>query len=186
MMPLKRLLMVIGVLVVAVPSRAQTMGQIMGQTMGRTSNTRINGTQTTRPLIPVPGPPDTTAENHSAPTAQQAIRDFRNDELFRSSNSNGLELSLLHQTKTPFMTQSRVPVAQLPGSRLQVNFFVTSLNNSNLMLGPQAAHETIHPLGQPRSADMYGVGVSIPLGRGPGSGGSQGLLHGLSRILHGR
>ena len=167
--PSKRILIAIGIISIAAPARTQVMG-------------RISSTQTT---IASPAAHDTTARNVPAPS-DETSHDFRNDELFRSSSRSGLELRFLHETKTPFMTQSRVPLAQVPGTRLQVNFFVTSIKNANFMLAPQGAPQATQALRQPRSSDLYGVGVSIPFGRYAGSGGSQGLLHGLSRILHGR
>jgi hypothetical protein len=118
-------------------------------------------------------PPDTTDVRYHAvsPISSEGERTFPGS-------------SLLHVTNTPFMSQSRVPVAQTTGGRLQLNLFITSINNRNVMLGPNNVPDGVRPLGQPRSGDLYGIGVSVPLGRGgDSSAGSRGLLHGLSRIV---
>lgn len=76
------------------------------------------------------------------------------------------------ETKTSFVTEVRVPVAefrlpvaQLAASNLRVGFFMQTLHNSNVALGPLAAMQALHSLSQPRSISLYGVGVSIPLGK---------------------
>jgi hypothetical protein len=76
------------------------------------------------------------------------------------------------ETKTSFVTEVRVPVAgfrlpvaQLGASNLRVGFFMQTLHNSNVALGPLAATQALHSLSQPRSVSLYGVGVSIPLSR---------------------
>ena len=94
-------------------------------------------------------------------------------------------LSLYHESKTPFIRESRVSVAPLFGSRLQLGIFITSIDNRNLMQGPFAPAGLPHMSGQVRSGDLYGIGVSLPLGHESNFGGSETLLHGLSRILHG-
>jgi len=153
----------------------------------------VTSGQLSRPAVTVmpsrPAPAVRTTEG-SSPTP--SVPDFREREhdLSRASTNDEEHtlpgLKALQTTKTPFMTESRLPLAQSPGARVQLNFFVTSINNRNLMAGPNASPETIHPLGQPRSGDLYGVGISVPLGRNAGSTGSSGLLHGISRFVHGR
>jgi hypothetical protein len=157
---------------------------------------RVTSGQLTRPAV-------TSAPSHSTsptPAAKESsaaptVPDFReldpkrDNDLSRASTNEEHTLPglrALQTTKTPFMTESRLPLAQSPGARVQLNFFVTSINNRNLMAGPNASPETIHPLGQPRSGDLYGVGISVPLGREAGSTASKGLLHGISRFVHGR
>jgi hypothetical protein len=94
--------------------------------------------------------------------------------------------SLYHESRTPFMKEARVPVTPLFGSRLQLGIFVTSIDNRNFTEGPFASAGLPRTLGQVRSNDLYGVGVSVPLGRDTGFRGSGSLLQGLSRILQGR
>jgi hypothetical protein len=84
------------------------------------------------------------------------------------------------------MKEARVPVTPLFGSRLQLGIFVTSIDNRNFTEGPFASAGLPRTLGQVRSNDLYGVGVSVPLGRDTGFRGSGSLLQGLSRILQGR
>jgi hypothetical protein len=90
---------------------------------------------------------------------------------------------LLDVTRTPFMTESRLPLTQTPGQRVQVNFFILSLHNKNITQGPLVLPQTTQQLGPQRLANLYGIGVSFPLGRDTGSAGSRSLWHGLSRVL---
>jgi hypothetical protein len=76
------------------------------------------------------------------------------------------------ETKTSFVTEVRVPVAEfrlpvtlLGASSLRVGFFMQTLHNSDVALGPLAATQALHSLGQLRSVSLYGLGVSIPLGK---------------------
>lgn len=71
----------------------------------------------------------------------------------------------------------------LRGQLLLSYFDVASIDNRNLTEGPFASAGLPHTLGQVRCNDLYGIGVSVPLGRDSGFSGSGGLLHGLSRIL---
>jgi hypothetical protein len=86
------------------------------------------------------------------------------------------------ETKTSFVTEIRVPVAefhlpvaQLRGSNLRFGFFMQTLHNSDVALGPLAATQALHSFSQPRSVSLYGVGVSIPLGRQSSAAISQSL-----------
>ncbi len=76
------------------------------------------------------------------------------------------EIVPLQVTTTPFATESRVPIAPLLGARLQLNISMLNIRNGNVMLGPTPASEILHAPAQARSAEFYGFGVSIPLGRG--------------------
>jgi hypothetical protein len=78
---------------------------------------------------------------------------------------NFATLLSFQETKTSFMTEVRMPVAQVYGSRLHVGLFIQTLQNGNLTLGPLAASLALHSLSQPRSVNLYGVGLSIPLGK---------------------
>jgi len=76
------------------------------------------------------------------------------------------------ETKTSFVTEVhvpvgelRLPVGQFRGSSLRFGFFMQTLYNGNVALGPLAAAQALHSFSQPRSASLYGIGVSIPLGR---------------------
>ena len=92
------------------------------------------------------------------------------------------------QTKTSFVTESRLRVAQIWGARLQVNFFVVTLHTGNTRLGPLDSSEAfLHPrqFGEPPSSGLYGIGLSVPLGREARWEGSTGLWRSLQRIVHG-
>jgi hypothetical protein len=93
---------------------------------------------------------------------------------------------LLEVTRTPFMTESRVPLGHTPGQRVQVNFFIQSLHNKNITQGPLVLPQTNQQLGQQRTSDLYGIGFSIPLGRDAGSAGLKSVWSGLSRVLRGK
>jgi hypothetical protein len=94
--------------------------------------------------------------------------------------------SPLRVTKTPFMTESRLPIAQALGSRVQVNFVTMSTNNRKVLLGPLAMPQSTQALAQPRPSNQIGIGLSIPFGRDAGSSGSKDLWRGVSRALHRR
>lgn len=108
---------------------------------------------------------------------------FRITANYRPQDSDSL--SPLQETNTSFATESRVPVAQIWGARLQVNFFVTTLYTRNIMFGPLASNEAFRRTRQLRSVDLYGMGVSVPLGRGARVEGSRSLWRTVSRIVHG-
>ncbi|MGD0545793.1 MAG: hypothetical protein ABSB65_15410 [Candidatus Acidiferrales bacterium] len=71
----------------------------------------------------------------------------------------------VQQTKTSFITELRVPLAELYGSRVHVGFFILTMQNGNMTLGPLATLQALHSPSQPRSFNLYGVGLSIPLGK---------------------
>ena len=108
---------------------------------------------------------------------------FRITANYRAQNPDSL--SPFQETKTLFATESRVPVAQIWGARLQVNFFVATLYTRNIMLGPLASNEAFRRTRQLRSVDLFGIGVSVPLGRGARGEGSRSLWRTVSRIVHG-
>jgi hypothetical protein len=81
------------------------------------------------------------------------------------STQNLATLFPLQETRTSFITEVRVPVAQLYGSRLRVGLFIETVQNGNITLGPLAASQVLHTLSQPRSVNLYGVGFSIPLSK---------------------
>ncbi len=121
-----------------------------------------------------------------------SVRDFvrqQNAEqnVSHDNNLKSLRFSLFRTTKTPFMTQSRVPLIHLPGSRLQLNFDATSTINRNLMRGPLVPGQTTEQeFAQGRTDDRYGISLSVPLGRHAESGASKDLLAGIARAFRRR
>jgi len=112
-------------------------------------------------------------------------QDLRDQDLSRDDHHSSAS-SPFHTTKTPFLTQSDLPVAQTPGGRLQLSFFMMSANNKDVLRGPLALPQSTQELAQPRFGDQYGISVGFPLGRDAGSGGSKYLWRGVSRLLHRR
>jgi hypothetical protein len=113
---------------------------------------------------------------------------FYDEHRFAQSTDQQIRLDKLapvQATTTPFATESRLPLAPLLGARLQLNFSVMTAHNANVMLGPLPASETLHAPAQTRSADLYGFGVSIPLGREAHAQGSNNLLHNVVRVMRG-
>jgi hypothetical protein len=95
------------------------------------------------------------------------------------------DLANVQENDTLFASESRVPVAPLLGSRLQLNISMLNVHNGNVMLGPTPASQILHAPAQARSSDFYGFGVSIPLGRGARMQTSNNLLHTVGRIVRG-
>jgi hypothetical protein len=81
------------------------------------------------------------------------------------SEQNFGALLPMHETKTAFITEFRVPLAELYGSRVHLGFFILTMQNGNTTLGPLATLQALHSPSQPRSFNLYGVGLSIPLGK---------------------
>lgn len=114
------------------------------------------------------------------------ISGFRITENYEHHNADSL--SLLQETNTSFVAESRLPVAKVWGARLQVNFFAVTLHTGNVMLGPlisSDASQRARQFGQPRSTSLYGIGVRVPLGRDARWEGSTSLWRSLRRILQG-
>src|SRR5580704_2168548 len=83
--------------------------------------------------------------------------DFRVAANYELQNPNSL--FPFQQTKTSFVTESRLLVAQLWGARLQVNLFAVTLYTGNVMLGPLVTNEAFHrprQFGAPSSFGLYG------------------------------
>jgi len=159
--------------------------QVDAQTFSR------NSTSTPRPPATIASPNFHTSPVKAAPmplTRDFTVRDFvreNQDEKNSRDNLTKFESSLFQTTKTPFMTQSRMPLAQAFGSRLQFNFDMTSTINRNLIAGPLVPPQmTEQEFVQGHSDDRYGISLSVPLGRGAESGASKGLLTGLARAFH--
>lgn len=71
----------------------------------------------------------------------------------------------VQDTKTSFVTELRVPLAQLYGSRVHLGFFILTFQNGNMTFGPLATLQALHSPSLPRSVNLYGVGLSIPLAK---------------------
>lgn len=137
-----------------------------------------------------------SASLNSAPVkplaADFSVRDFvrqqnADQDAGHNDNLKALRSSLFRTTKTPFMTQSRMPLVHLPGSRLQLNFDATSTINRSLMRGPLVPGQTTEQeFAQGRTDDRYGVSVSVPLGRAAESGATRGLFAGIARAIRER
>jgi hypothetical protein len=118
--------------------------------------------------------------------ANATTRNSDQEHRFASSAAEDQhEIIPLQVTTTPFASESRVPIAPLLGARLQLNFSMLNIRNGNVMLGPTPASEILHAPAQARSAELYGLGVSIPLGRGPQAQTSENLLRSAMRIVRG-
>ena len=66
--------------------------------------------------------------------------------------------------KTMFITESGVPLFQLPGGRLQLNGFASTHHLGNVLLGPPSGLG--HPgVWVPRPAWVYGISLRFRLGR---------------------
>jgi hypothetical protein len=127
----------------------------------------------------------------SAPLAREfTLRDFarqRADQESTTDTLKTLKSSLFRTTKTPFMTESRVPLTHLAGSRLGLNFDITSTSNRNVMMGPLIpAQMTEREFAQGRTDDRYGISLSVPLGRAGDAGASRGLFGGVARAFRQR
>src|SRR6202021_28525 len=109
--------------------------------------------------------------NHADTFTGESV--FRVTENFPSRNL--ATIFPYQEIKTSFVTEVHVPVGELRGSSLRFGFFMQTLYNGNVALGPLAAAQALHSFSQPRSASLYGVGVSIPLGRQSHADSSQSL-----------
>ena len=92
----------------------------------------------------------------------------------------------LQVTKNPFETESRVPVARLWGTPVELNFSAVTLRNNNVVAGPLTSGETLHSAPLARSTELFGVGVTIPLGRSASENTSKNLWHSLTQIARDR
>jgi hypothetical protein len=113
----------------------------------------LSGAISITPLVPPTNHPDIF-------TGESAFRFSENPP-----SPNFATLFPHQETETSFVTEVRVPIAQLAASNLRIGFFMQTLHNSNVALGPLAATQALHSLSQPRSVSLYGIGVSIPLGK---------------------
>jgi hypothetical protein len=147
-----------------------------------------NSTSSPRTASTVAPPHPSSMTTVPVPVANDfKVRDFvrlRVEENGGRQSFRNFESSLFQTTKTPFRTQSRMPLGHAFGSRVQFNFEMTSTSNKNLTTGPLALSTTSEAaFAQQRTDDRYGISLSIPLGRGAESGASKGLLTGLSRLF---
>jgi hypothetical protein len=112
----------------------------------------------------------------------------KNSDEHRFANTRDEEqhqLIPLQVTNTPFATETRLPIAPLMGARLQLNVSMLNVRNANVMLGPIPASETLHAPAQARSAEFYGFGVSLALGRDSRVQTPNNLLRSVTRIVRG-
>jgi hypothetical protein len=120
-----------------------------------------------------------------ATQAASSVREFGwSDRSHGDPNSFGA--SLFHTTKTPFLTQSSVPLVRPFRTRLQMSFVVMSMSHRNLVMGPLVPSQTTFAFAQARSEDSYGLSLNVPLGRGVRPDGSEGLWRGISQLLRQR
>jgi hypothetical protein len=163
----KRLLISFGLLLVgAFGANAQTLEHRMS--LGESGRSTATA---------APAPPVAAETRSTLPTPEFHRLDLN------SEDHHYVGVPLLEVTRTPFMTESRVPLAQTAGQRVQLSFFMQSFHNKNITEGPLVLAQTNQQLGQQRTSDLYGVGFSIPLGRDTGSADSKSVWSGLSRAL---
>jgi hypothetical protein len=171
---------------------------LLGLTLGSHTEARAQSTEHRVALVQSPSsqmivsPPRQTPPLGSSVLLIQQLGDFHVGYRFRvtesSEHQNPTSLFPFQQTKTSFVTESRLLVAQLWGARLQVSLFVITPNSGNVMLGPLILGDALHrprQFGEPPSFGLYGIGVSVPLGRNARREGSTGLWRSLLRIVHG-
>jgi hypothetical protein len=170
---------------------------LLGLTLGSHTGARAQSTEHRVAFVQLPSsqmivspPRQTPPLGSSVLLIQQA--DFHVGYRFRvtegSEHQNPTSPFPFQQTKTSFVTESRLLVAQLWGARLQVNLFAITPHFGNVMLGPLILGDALHrprQFGEPASFGLYGIGVSVPLGRNARWESSTGLWHSLQRIVHG-
>jgi len=136
----------------------------------------------------MPSPFAGTADSSASPAAEQSLESQAKPgepSLNRDQDFSFISIPIhIQVTKTPFASESRVPVAHLLGERVQLDFSFTTIRNGNLILGPILSSETLHPPPQTRSADLYGIGFSIPLGHGAQPDASKSLWRSFTRFAH--
>jgi hypothetical protein len=124
--------------------------------------------------------PISESEARENPTAQNPTYEYQ------SRSDQGIAgLVPLQSLKTSFGTESRVPVGRIWGTPLQLNLSAITLRNGNITQGPLTANEWHHPPPLSRSTDLFGLGVSIPLGRHAQPEGSKDLWRNLVRVARG-
>ncbi len=174
---LKRVLIVLG-LVFASTLLAHGQSTEHRLTSSRSTTSMPTASPSTVPsnLVPTPS---------VGPTQDFRDQDSRDEDPSRDDRTSSAS-SLFQTTRTPFITRSNLPLAQTRKGKLQLNFFMMSTDNKNVLRGPLALSQSTQELAQPRFSDQYGIGLGFHLGRGAGSGGSKGLWRGISRVLHRR
>jgi hypothetical protein len=145
---------------------------------GQSADHRSIANQRTAPSTPVAPP----ARSLVAAQAASSVREF-DWSAQRLGIHNSFGASLFQVSKTPFVTQSTVPLVRPFRARLQMNFVVTSTNHRNLMMGPLVPSQTTLASAQARSEDSYGLSLNVPLGKSLDSEGSKGLWRGISQVL---
>jgi hypothetical protein len=171
---------------------------LLGLTLGSYTGAEAQSTEhrvafvQSPPSLTIASPPRQAPPLGSSFSLIQQPGDFHGGYGFRVTESYEHQHPVnpfpFQQTKTPFVTESRLRVAQIWGARLQVNVFIVTFHSGNFMLGPLVSSEAFHrprQAGEPLSFGLYGIGVSIPLGRNARTEGSTGLWRSFQRIVHG-
>jgi hypothetical protein len=174
------------VVAIAQPAAAQGLGFVAGQSPPHPAHPSSFGWLSNVVSVSPLGSP----MNHPGNFAGESV--FRVTENLPSRNL--ATIFPYQETKTSFVTEVhvpvgelRLPVGQFRGSSLRFGFFMQTLYNGNVASGPLAAAQALHSFSQPRSASLYGVGVSIPLGRQSHADSSQSLpWAALQRFIHDR
>lgn len=169
---------------------------LLGLILGSHTGARAQSTEHRVAFIQLPSSQMIVFPSRQAPPLGSSVLliqqhgDFHVGYGFRVTESDEHQnpISPFQQTKTPFVTESRLRVAQIWGARLQVNLFVVTFHSGNFMLGPLVSNEAFHrprQVGEPPSFGLYGIGVSVPLGRNARWESSTCLWRSLQRIVHG-
>jgi hypothetical protein len=169
---LKRVLIVLGL---AFASTSLAHGQGIEHRVASSQSITSTVTVTATPQSPI----------RDAASSVLLAQDFSDHDLAHDDH-NFAGSSLFQTTKTPFMTQSSLPVSQTRGGRLEVNFFMMSTNNKDVLRGPLTLSQSTQELAQPSFSDQYGISLGFHLGRDAGSSGSKGLRRDVSRVLRRR
>jgi hypothetical protein len=126
------------------------------------------------------------APNHQNSSSTNQDYGTASDENLSFEFRNIGNLVPLQTFSTTFVSEARVPVTRLWGTRLQLDFSLLTIRNGNVTQGSIIAGEDLHPPRQSRSTDLYGFGVTVPLGRSDESAGSKGLWQSVARVMRDR
>jgi len=98
------------------------------------------------------------------------------------SPEHGLKgLPSVEVTKTAFATESRVPIVQIPGGRLQLDGFTSTYRLNNLLFGPLGLGHPVTIV--PRPAWAYGLSLRFRLGRDAQAEPHAGAWRYLARMM---
>ena len=108
---------------------------ISAGTIRRGPGHRIIVTGPVKPALTLPAPLANAGVSLSSPIQEPGDL---SSHLFIDNHSNARDFSFFRREKTPFSTESRVPIVPLFQSRVQLGFFITSVDNRSIMSGPIA------------------------------------------------